>query len=324
MPLAEMIFGLQKELEKVISEIQTSLHLCAKPMWLEERSSGVNFNVVSNAAGNRVQYDGTPPQIVAFNPVADQYFRHLDWIYERAFEIAGMSQLSVQSKKPPGLNAGVALETYHDIESERHFKSGKAWESMFMDLAKLMIRMARVIYERDGKFEVRLESDGAVDTIDWGDIDLNEDAYIMKVYPTGLFPSTPSGKLQQVDNLIKLGALTDKDEILSLLDFPDTQHLFKYANAEKEIIEQDIETMLNPDGPEPVSPEPFVRPQRAIIVAKAAYLRAVKEDASDLSLDYLSRYIEECKILIDEAQAAMAPPPAPGAPMPDAAPEPMM
>lgn len=308
MPLAEHLQGLQLEIEKVLTEMQMGLHL-SKPMIVVDRAAKINKHHIQNDLGVIIETDDING-IKPFTPQAynEDAMRHLEWIYQRAYEIAGISQLSAQSRKPPGLNSGVAIQEFHDIESERFYMVGRAYEDMYMDLSKLLIKMAKRVYKKEGKFEVKLAAGKAMEIIDWGDIDLDEDSYIMQVYPTGFLPTTPSGKLEFIERLIALGVIENREQLLELLDFPDTEKFVALATVDLNIIDKSIERMLDPDEPEYVPPEPFMNLELALKRSKSAYLHAKEENAEELQLDLLRRFMTECMDLI-----AMAQPPTPPA-----------
>ena len=198
-------------------------------------------------------------------------FSHLDRLYNRAYEISGISQLSATSLKPAGLESGVALREYSDIETERFVIVGQAYESAFLEIARQMIDLAKDVSEEGKTYEVISYGDKEIEKIRWSDINLREDQYRMKVYPASLLPTTPAARLQTVIEMAQAG-LIDKAETRSLLDFPDIEQYNKLATApldEAECFRNAPATSTPPvaampeGSPMPVAPlQPNQRPRR--------------------------------------------------------------
>ena len=135
-----------------------------------------------------------------------------------AFEQMGISQLSATSNKPAGLNSGKALREYNDIETDRFMTIGQMYERFFLELANHSIGVAVDIYNDIGSYPVKLPNKKYLETVDWSEIDLSEDDYVMKMYPVSSLPETPEGKLQTIQEYIQAGMLTPRTG-KRLLDF---------------------------------------------------------------------------------------------------------
>ena len=105
--LCEELIGIQLEINKLLSNIQEQMHL-AKPKLLVETGSKVSEGDLNNEIWGIIEYTGSSPQFYVPKSVSGEVFSHLDRLFERAYEISGISQLAAQSKKPAGLESGVA------------------------------------------------------------------------------------------------------------------------------------------------------------------------------------------------------------------------
>ena len=85
--------------------------------------------------------------------ISQDLFMHLDRLYNRSFEIAGISQLSAQSSKPSGLDSGRALREFSDIESERFQRK---WTKL--DLRSMARRRDVLVAGTDHIYPQRLEA----------------------------------------------------------------------------------------------------------------------------------------------------------------------
>lgn len=302
--LAEQLAGLQLEINKILKTIQVSMHLTSVPKVFVEASSKVVTAHLNNKIGGIIKYVGTKPSYESVSAIPQDLFMHLDRLYNRAFEIAGISQLSAQSSKPSGLDSGRALREFSDIESERFQTVGKRYQESFMQAAEVFIDLARDIYSEEGALTMKVKGDKFLETINWKDIDLEEDQYMMQVFPTSSLSSTPSGKLQDVQELLQAG-LIGPEEGLKLLDFPDLKSYVDRKNAGLEDIEKMIELMI--DEGEYQTPEPYQDLSNGIKMMQQAYLLYRTQNAPEERLDLFRRWIEDANELLVRAQQPQQP-----------------
>lgn len=299
--LSEQLQGLQLEINKILRTIQVSMHLVSIPKLLVEASSKIVTSHLNNKIGGIIRYSGTPPQYAPLGGIPAELFSHLDRLYNRAYEISGISQLSAQSLKPAGLDSGKALREYNDIESERFLAVGKEYEKAFMDASKIMIDMARDIYTKNPDFKVNVKGRKFIETIKWKDVDMAEDQYMMDVFPTSALSNTPSGRLQDIQELMSAGFI-GKEEGMKLLDFPDLEGTLNMINADATNLEKLIEQMVE-DG-KYYPPEPYQNLENAVRKVQQAYLMYKMQNAPEERLELLRRYMEDAQGLLLKAQVA--------------------
>ncbi len=102
MGLAEELVGIQVEINRIVRKIQTSFQLLANPYVLADRASNIARSSITDIPGSVILYNGREPRVYAPSTVSPEVFSHLDRLYQRAYELAGISQLSAQSQKPVG------------------------------------------------------------------------------------------------------------------------------------------------------------------------------------------------------------------------------
>jgi len=297
--LSEQLQGTQLEINKILRTIQIAMHLVSVPKLLVEASSKIVTAHLNNKIGGIIKYSGTPPQYAALGGIPPELFSHLDRLYNKAYEISGVSQLSAQSKKPSGLDSGKALREFNDIESERFMATGQRYEQCFVKAAEIMIDMAKDLYEELGSYKIKVKGRKFIETIDWKDVDLEEDKYMMEVFPTSALSSTPAGRLQDVQDLMNLGFL-QKEDAMKLLDFPDLEATTRLYNAPSEDIEHMIETMIDKGSYEP--PEPYQNLAMGVVKCQQAYLMYKSQNAPEGRLELLRRWIEDANGLISKSQ----------------------
>jgi hypothetical protein len=244
--LAEQLQGIQVEINRILRTIQVSMHLVSVPRILAEHTSKIISEHFNNKIGSIIKYTGTPPQFMNANgAIPQELFLHLDRLYQRAFEIAGISQLSAQSKKPSGLDSGKALRTFNDIESERFYDVGKRYEDFYLEVAKHLLNVARDIEAdpEEKSYSVVVPGKKFVETLKLKDCDLDDDKYIMQKYPTSALSKIPSMRLAEVQEMINAGML-GPEAGKKLLEFPDLEAEMEKENAAIEDIDWTIDTMI--------------------------------------------------------------------------------
>lgn len=309
--LAEQLTGLQLEINKILRTIQVSMHLVSVPKIFVEASSQIVSAHLNNKIGGIVKYVGQPPTHGPLANIPPELFNHLDRLYARAYEIAGISQLAANAQKPSGLDSGKALREFNDIESERFMEVAKRYEQTFMQAAKIMIDLVKDLAEEDPDYKIRAKDNQFLRTIKWKDVSMEDDQYIMQVFPTSSLSSTPAGRLQDVQELLAAGFI-GKEDGMKLLNFPDLQQYYNFNNAGVEDIERTIEMIIDEGNYQ--TPEPYQNLQMGITKMQQAYLLYRSQGAPDERLELFRRWIEDAAALLTKAATASAQPNAPALP----------
>lgn len=317
--LVEELQGIQAEINRLLLQIQKGHHLIAGH-WMVQQGSTIT-NQLNNDLASIIKYTGTQPTYQVPSIIAPEVYNHLWQLYAKAFEISGVSQLNATGQKPAGLNSGEAQRVYQDIQTERFLEVGQDYEEFVIEAARQVIRCAQRI---GGAYKVRAVNKNSIEYINWSDIDIDEESYVIRVYPTSLLPTTPAGKLSWAEDMIKSGVM-DQDDVLDIVDFPDTDAYKKRKLAPRRIIERNIRNMLVKG--EYVSPEPFDNHELALKLTNEAYHEARLDGVPDEKLALLRDYMAMTQDFMTPPPMppAMAPPPPPPMPVdPMQPPPPMM
>ena len=306
--LAREVKGIQVEINKLLARIQEQMHLATPKVFIEDTSKIVQSHL-NNRIWGAIKYRGTPPQFFVPRSVSGEMFAHLDRLVERAYEMTGISQLAAQSKKPVGLESGRVLREFSDIESERFMVVGQAYEQMFLDASSQIIELIRDAHRDNDEYIVAsFDKKTGLEKVNWEDISLENDEFIIQVKPIGALRQTPAAKLASVTEMTMNGLFT-KEEAHQLLDFPDLEKANKLKNAHIEVLDMAIERMVE-DG-EYFPPEPYMNLELGIVRFQQAYNLAMMEDVDEENLELLRRWISQAESLI---KASQPPPPMPAAP----------
>jgi hypothetical protein len=177
-------------------------------------------------------------------------YQYLDRMIQRGFELLGISQLAAQARKDAGVTAAVAMREANDLQTDRLSVIATSYQDLFVDLAKLAITTMKEWQTRDKssarKYEVKSEGSKFLKTISWGDCDLEDDAYEVKVWPVALLPQSPQAKLQQITEFVQSGWITPKAarHYMTTLDLDYADDL---ANAAQDRVDMVIDSIVD-DG----------------------------------------------------------------------------
>ena len=300
--IAEILTGIQVEINRLTRSISEQIRRKGKGRTYYPLNS-INPEHLDNSVAACIPYKGGVPPTTDNRPaVSADEFQQLDRYYSRAFQEIGLSELSAAGKKPSGLDAAVALREFNDIETERFALDAQADEQFFMDFAELALDLIR---ESGGKgYKIRLPNKRFLIALDWKDIGLEKDDYIMQMLPVSSLPSTPGARLQRIQELLDMGII-DMPTAKRLLDFPDIDAEMSLQNAAADDIDACVSQILDDRTPTMPFIEPYQNLDMLIERATVSYLFAKHHGCDEERLDMLRQYINDAT---EKKLEAMAPP----------------
>jgi hypothetical protein len=292
---------IQTEINDVLQRIQESLRLVSVPRVFVESSAKINKAALNSDIGTIIEYQGSPPTFYTPQAMTPEVYNYLASLWAKAYEIVGMSQLSATSQKPAGLDAAVAFREYQDIESERFHLIGQNREQSFLKDAKIIIKLYEMIAAEDPKFSVKVFDGNSYEQLKFKDLDLSLDKYILRTYPSSLFPTQPAAKLSTIMEYVGLGFF-DKETAMDLLDFPDLQSAISLDISPRKVVLGQLDKMV--DTGEYSPPEPLMDLPMTARLAQLYYLRSKTMGIDEDKLELIRRYISQCQALMGVAQDA--------------------
>lgn len=307
----EQIQDLQMEINKLLSVVQESFQLAGSFKIMVPIGSKVPTQHFNNNVGIVIEYAGqTPPTYIEPPVVPVQYFTQIQNLEQVAMRQIGVSELSTVSRKPAGLDSGVALREFNDIESDRFQTIGKAWERFHIDLALRTIAMVRKASGSVGRYVVKsLEGKSIYNEIDWSEVGLEDDYFTIQCWPVSLLPQTPAGRLATVQEYMTAGLVTDPRQGRKLLNMPDLEQFETLEDAQQDLITKILENIC--DNGEYVPPNPFMDLALARRLALEFHARAQIQKLEDDRMRMIEDWISQLDGL---TQAATPPAPPPGMP----------
>jgi len=305
MGIGEQIAALQVEINKICMLIQESIQRMAKPNVFVQNNSDIIATQISEVVGAIIKTNGPPPTVMVPQAQSAEVYQWLENLYNKAYQITGISQLSAQSQKPAGLNSGAAIREFLDIESTRFELVGQRYEKLFMDVSDLLIHWSRELYQSNPKLASRAKGGSTIESIEWGEADMDSDAFVMEMFPVSSLPNSPEGRLETITQLTQAGYLS-KETSFELLDFPDLAEEVSLQVASIQHARMVVDK-ARWEG-KVLQPIPEWNIAAVIELAHQNYLDALQMDTPKSHLDAILDLKDAC-VAVQEAAAPQPPPP---------------
>jgi hypothetical protein len=312
MGLAEELVGIQVEINRLVRKIQTSFQLLANPYVLADRASNIARSSITDIPGSVILYNGREPRVYAPSTVSPEVFSHLDRLYQRAYELAGISQLSAQSQKPVGFESGRAILVFEDIESDRFSTVYREWENLHMRAIELGLWAS----EEEKGYWVPAKKALHIEKMKYSDVGIERTDVMTQILPTSVLGDTPSGQLEELARLQKEGIISGPEDMADQILDPDVKAVLNRVAAPKRLVEKLVSDML--EGGDYHTPEPFMDLQNAMLIAQSMYLEALEEGGhTPTELRNVRKFMNAISSLVlISKQKAEASAPAPAGAMP--------
>lgn len=311
--IAEDLIGIQVEINRLLIHVQESMRMISHPRIFVESGSKVNNKHIVNEIGTFVPYTGTPPIIQVAQAVHPEIFQQIESLYNKAYQIVGISALSARAEKPSGLDSGAALREYNDIETERFACTAQSYEQLYIDLGELICDEL----DTTPNYEITAQSkDEGLEKLKWSDIRIKKSDYLLHCFPTSAMPQTPALRLKWVQEMLE-GGFIDPNTAMDLLDFPDLDAYNQITLAPLRIIHKIIEGIIY--DYEYIAPEPYFDLNMCLKLGQAYYAWLLLEDKqfkNDKALDMLRQWNDDVASMLAQATMEMqnALPPVPPTP----------
>lgn len=241
--VADDIWTLQYEINLVIERIRQMLHTVAVPRtWIEEGSK-VRPGPLTNEIGGIHYYRGAKPVTETARAVAPELWQYLEYLWSKAFQLLGISELAASAMKPAGVDSGKALRIYADLTSGRMAGWSRAWQDYYLAVSRQIVSLMRRLSKRGGEITFLDKKARRLERVRWADVALKEGEYEIECFPVSSLPSSPAARVQMLDEWLNSGII-DLDQYRRLLDIPDLGAEMDLLNAPRDNVEASIEAML--------------------------------------------------------------------------------
>lgn len=306
--IAHDLEGKQWMIANILRDLAESIRMFAIPrVWVDSLSDVSQHTITNEVSVNK--YSGQPPVFSTPAAAAPDVYAFLQWLIDDCYKEEGLSQMSAQSEKPAGLNSGVAMRTYQDVETQRFAVVGQRWERWYMAVAEGIVDLTSDIHARGKKISVKVPGRGFIETVDWKDVSLKKDQYDVQIWPTNILPETPEGKLQAIQEWTSSGFMP-RDVAIGQMNMPILNDWVDDETAARDNVEMCLSSII--DKGRYMAPDPVSNIELCVSMAQSAYLRAQYDELEPHKVTMLERFLtdslQQQKNRNDQAAAAAAPP----------------
>lgn len=253
--------GAAERLQTLQGEINRSMILEQKSRWMQgsfkilcENGSKIVSQHLNNDIGAIIMYSGVPPQYIT-PPAIDASNREwIDSLIMKAYQQEGISALSAAAEKPLGVDSGKAMRTLTDIEDDRYTFVSQMMEEFVLENHRQAIEVVRDIYKDKKAYECVFPQSNFLETVDWKDINLEQDAYVLRAFPTSSLSDDLPGRFAEIQEWVQAGFITQRTA-KRLFATPDIEMNENLSNAAEDLLHKVLEAMIYDQDYTP--PEPF-------------------------------------------------------------------
>lgn len=304
--VAEILNSKQIALNFLLFKLNEKIRGWANTIFVRPGSQ-LNAEHLTNEEWNIVETN-EPPTVVQPQSIPSDLFAAIETMKSDCYAEVGVSTLAARAEMPAGMvNAsGRAIRLMSDRASRRFVDFLQQWEEAHLDLARQFIMLTKEAVE-DGDADSASvlapdDNNKGAERIDWSDVALDEENYIMKCHPTSFLSGTPQGKLADIGELVSV--LPEYQEhAASLMDYPDLEAVSSVVNAPREAVRNVVDYIA--ETGEYIAPEPAMDLQTAGRYALAVYWKEKMNDAPEEVLEALRMFMDGVKRLLEPP----APPP---------------
>ena len=227
--IVDELEGIQTQIDLINAKIAATSQLTPANLVFIDEQSGLKASDVNNKdcqiypVGIQPGNTANPVNVVTPVPFDTSWSTMLDFYINKAYDMIGISQLSAQSRKPSGLDSGVALQTMEDIESDRFEVQVNHFINAYIDVTRKLIE----IIPED--FEI-LPADKYQSTMTWATLKEQNNLYKVQYSAATSLSKDPAERAKQIIQMSQIGLITPS-KAAELMDMPDLTDAYSDAEA---------------------------------------------------------------------------------------------
>jgi len=307
--LADDIYPIQRQVDELVMRLDNASRKAILNMILVPNGSGMKASNLENgvtAYNYNPGPDGGKADVITPPAINPQFLTLLEMYMDKAYQMAGISQLSAQSQKPSGLNSGKALQTMEDIESDRFNTQLQQFTHFLVDVSRVAIDCF------PGKDSILPKEIGR-DKLTWGDLRKQRDLFSVQFSAASSLSKDPEEKRNEIQFLIDSN-LIDKGSVAKFYQLPDLEGVYTLASSAENYVERIINNAIK-NGDVDYSQTVDLNMLKSKSLAKLNQLLAADDDPLyvDRLTDLLYKVMADMKniSLVINPEAPQPPPPPP-------------
>lgn len=238
----EEALPVQLELNWLAQKLQRLLHFATSVIFREKNSA---MGKITNEDFAIYDYTGQMPQFINVQAASSEYYNHIDRLYTRIYELLGVSMMEATGVKPAGLYSGDAIRLYHDVATRRFRHIEQRAGQFFLDCASQIEDRAREIVKRGwGTARTLAMGDAEVEQLDWSDVRMEKDQFVMRLRPVSIVPDEPAGKVDLIKTLAPIAPAAAPYLVGKLSGIPDLEAMVDRVNAPQDYAERLVSNII--------------------------------------------------------------------------------
>ena len=237
--IVDELEGIQTQIDLINAKIAATSQLTPANLVFIDEQSGLKASDINNKdcqiypVGIQPGNTANPVNVVTPVPFDPAWSAMLDFYINKAYDMIGISQLSAQSRKPSGLDSGIALQTMEDIESDRFEVQVNHFINAYINVTRKLIE----IIPED--FEI-LPADKYQSTMTWATLKEQNNLYKVQYSAATSLSKEPAERAKQIIQMSQIGLITPS-KAAELMDMPDLTD----AYSDAECMEMAVSAVIN-------------------------------------------------------------------------------
>lgn len=292
----EQALPYQIRLNEINDVIRDAQDLMGRPRILVAEGSRVSPLEVDNAVARFIKYTGVKPEAVTWPAISSELYNERDRQVRICLEQFGISALASKVTPPAQarFDSSPAFREFNAIQDDRLADPSQRFERFYLDVADLLIR----VIKGSGKNPTTTWVSGGahqIEVIEWDDIDLDEDAYVLQLEATSVFDSTPSAIRDELEKQLGMGLITPEEYRLQL-SHPDDESELSLQAAAADDIRRVVDLLEDGEYESPTPIQDLVNGVQIVSLA-ALLLKKYPDVPADIHLNFLNWVTEARSIL---------------------------
>jgi hypothetical protein len=291
------------------------------------RAAKVKKSLLTNEIGTVWEGNGdTPPQKLTFQAASPELYAQEEKDGALIFANLGINQAASMGESNRGLSASAAAMREETAKADqRNADRQQRWEKFHIDCVRVALDLVRDIVTHNDKGQKRTTSGGyrvaskgkrGLTVVDWKDVAMDEEDYVLDIKPASPVPTDPDGLIAFGERMVELGAWKP-DELAGYMQDLDADSRVNRYEAQEREMEKTFESMLY-DKAAAYAPDEFTNIGLALKIGPDFLSQGKEDGVPDKHIDRVRRYLKRCKALMPPPAPPPGPPaaagPPPGAP----------
>ncbi|CAM6002763.1 unnamed protein product [Sphagnum balticum] len=156
-----------------------------------------------------------------------------------------------------GLNSGEAIRSFDDLQTDRFANLSRKYQSVFPELAYMMIEDASELVEEFGSYTTVYPNKDGTRVVDLPKAKMLKESYIIECFDESALPRDPAGRQAKLSEMLAANEITQQ-EFRRLSRFPDLEQSDRLANALEERILNNLDSIVENGKAGFSPPDPFI------------------------------------------------------------------